>query len=130
MQESSPYAAPESMGEQDQQQEQLIRDSEILLGAGKGHAAIIHHLRKKGHSYDDAKKMSYFYFDAAKKRLMRSQFVTRVLANAFIAAGIALPAVQFLFSNKVYIITAAFLIPGVFLKTKIINPSRLPQNGS
>jgi hypothetical protein len=130
MNDLSPYATPVSMEEHDRQQEQLIRDSEVLLGAGKGHTAIIHHLRKKGHSYEDAMKMSYFYFDAAKKRLMRSQLVIRILANGFIAVGIALPVVQFLWSNRVYILTAAFLIPGVFLKTKIVNPSRLPETGS
>lgn len=127
MSEVSPYDTPASLDAHDRQQEQLIRDSETILGAGKGHTAIIHHLRKKGHSYDDAKKLSYFYFDAAKKRLMRSQLVTRVLAYAFMIAGVGLPAAQFLWSDRVYLFTVLFLLPGIFLKTKIVNPTRLPE---
>jgi hypothetical protein len=125
--EPSPYQPPASPEGYDFEQEQLIRDCEIILGSGKGHTAVIQHLRKNGRSYDEAKKLSYFYFDAAKKRLMRSQLVTRLLAHAFIIAGIALPAAQFLWSDRVYIFSAFFLIPGVFLKTKIVNPARLPE---
>jgi hypothetical protein len=123
----NPYAAPETLEFQDRHQESFIRVCETLLGAGKGHAAIIQHLRKKGHSHEEAKQLSYFYFDIAKQRLMRSQIVTRVLANTFIIAGIALPLVQWFWSGRIYLITVAFIIPGIFLKNKIVNPARLPE---
>jgi hypothetical protein len=127
MENFNPYAAPAMLDGQDRQQEQCIRDCETILGAGKGHTAIIQHLRKRGHSYEEAKQLSYFYFDAAKKRLMRSQLVTRVLANVFIAAGIGLPLVQWFWSGRIYLFMVAFVIPGVILKNKIVNPSRLPE---
>ncbi len=130
MSEVSPYKTPETLDANDFEQEQLICSCEILLGSGKGHTSIIHHLRKNGHTYEDAKKLSYFYFDAAKKRLIRSQLVTILLANGLIVAGIALPIVLYFLSARFIIVSAFPIVFGLYLKSKIINPSRLPENGA
>lgn len=127
MEKINPYATPETLEFQDRRQESFIRVCETLLGAGKGHTAIIQHLRKRGHSSEEAKQLSYFYFDIAKQRLMRSQIVTRVLANTFLIAGIGLPLVQWFWSDRIDLLPLAFVIPGVFLKNKIVNPARLPE---
>jgi hypothetical protein len=106
----------------------MIRACEVILGCGGGHTGIINALRNKGHSYEEAKRLSYFYFDEAKKRLMRSQLGSIILANGLILLGIMLPVILLIMDTGFLIVAGGPIILGVFLKSKILNPSRLPEN--
>jgi len=106
---------------------EYVERAEVMLGARKGHIAIINYLRKQGMTPDQAKKMSYPIFDEAKASLMVSQNLFRFVAWFLIIMGIVAPIVMVIRGAGFVIVSGAPLILGGLLLNYLIVPSRLPE---
>ena len=104
-----------------------ITNAETILGAGRGHMGVINYLRTEGLSPDRAKEVSYDVFEEAKKRLDRSQRPHRILAWLFIAAGVLTPIVLLVLGRGLVVISAAPIMGGMLLLSKLKNPTALPK---
>ncbi len=123
----SPYSPPTTSDLTNKDREKQVNHCLVLLEMRKDQLAIINYLRKNGYSVEEAKNLSYGLFDQAKKKLMRSQLLTLILAYVFFAIGLI--AAFSAFYMGLNIALYLFWMPicfGMFLKTKIINPTRLP----
>lgn len=109
------------------QREQWVQKAEVLLGSGQGHIALINYLRTQGMSHDDAKKISYDIFDEAKRRLMRSQKGIIALGYFLIFIGIFTPLALLILQARLVVIAAAPVLAGLFVLSKVVRPSRLPE---
>ena len=107
--------------------EKWIAESEIRLGAGKGHLGVINYLRQQGLSGDNAKKASYDIFDQAKARLMKRQRPQIIFGWVLILLGIITPIALFVLQARVVVFSVAPVIAGIFVLFKVVKPSRLPE---
>ena len=106
--------------------ERWILRSISILEDGKGHIGIINHLRSQGVSAETAKKISYEIFDHAKNGLKRKQLPHRIIGWTLIAIGILTPIVMFSLKSPTIILSAAPSILGIFILSKLKNPTKLP----
>ena len=113
--------------EMEKKRGEWISHAEVLLGSGKGHMGIILYLRSQGMAPDLAKRISFDVFDEAKRRLRRSQMLYLIAGWFFIALGILGPLLLLIFTSRIVVFSAMPLLGGLALLSKVINPSRLPQ---
>ena len=128
METPSPYAPPSTDALSNKERDKQVRDCLVLLGAGKDQLSIINYLRKNGYNNEEAKKLSYSLFDEAKKKLMRSQILPRILANGSMGLGVLIALFVLVMNLEIdtfYLAAIPFCF-GLYLRTKVVNPSRLP----
>jgi hypothetical protein len=96
-----------------------------LLKSGKDQWAVVNDLRSSGLPADDAKRESYPVFDEAKRRLSRSQFLTRVVAQMLIVAGVLIPLGLFLAGGGYRVVSSIPVIVGMGILFRLPNPKRI-----
>ena len=129
METDTPFSSPHTAEDIDGFVRKYIHSATNVLKCKTGQAGIVRYLQNvEGYSEDDARRLSFPLFDAAKRKLNRTQIPKAIIGFLFIAIALIGPLLTWIIFGFIFWITIILpIIIGVALLTSINRPKPLEE---